>query len=298
MPVSVVMTVYNAQCYVAEAIDSVLAQTYGDFEFIVVDDGSSDQTPDILRDFARQDSRLRIIARPKSGIVDAANAGIDASAGPYIARHDADDVSHPQRLEKQVEFLDGHPNVVAVGSRLQLIDPYGSPLGVSEHKLTHDEIEADLLRGSGWSLPQPAVMMRRSAFQQAGRYSNKYEWSEDLYLFLRMTQVGELANLPEPLVKYRRHLGSVNHNRHQQQDRNVVQILREIFEQRGMKAPQDLNLLRWKPLPPAQQLRQWAWSALKIGNVSVARKHAGRMLRMQPLSIESWRIMYCALRGY
>jgi len=291
------MSVHNAWCYVAEAIRSVLAQTHREFEFIIADDGSTDGTLDILQEFERQDSRLRVLARQKSGIVDSVNAAIASSSGEYIARHDADDVSHPQRLEKQAAFLDANPGIVAVGSRLELIDPYGSPIGLSEHKLTHAEIEADLLRGSGWALPQPAAMMRRGGFEQAGRYSNKYTWSEDLYLFLRMAQVGKLANLPEPLVKYRRHLESVNHQRHEQQDRNAIEIVREIMQQRGMPVPQEMKLMRWKPLPAAQQLRQWAWLALNAGNVRIARKHARKVMRMQPLSIESWRVMYCALRG-
>jgi hypothetical protein len=130
-----------------------------------------------------------------------------------------------------------------------------------------------------------------------GGYRNQYLWSEDLDLSLRLAEVGKLANLPEPLTKWRRHLESVNHTKHERQDRNANQIIRETLARRGLPVPDDLHLKRWQPLPAAQQLRAWAWAALKIGNVGVARRHARDILRLEPFSLASWRLMYCTLRG-
>src|SRR5207248_1383335 len=170
--------------------------------------------------------------------------GLALARGEFLARIDSDDVAAPTRFEKQVQYLREHPECVAVGSRLQMIDPYGSPLDVSDHKLTHDEIERELLAGSGWALSQPAMMMRREAVMRLGGYRKQYECSEDLDLSLRLAEVGKLANLPEPLTKWRRHLGSVNHTRHAQQDRNADAIIRETLARRGLPVPENLNLKR------------------------------------------------------
>jgi len=295
--ISCVTCVYNAGPYVCETVESVLGQTFSDFEYILINDGSKDDSLEKLRRYAATDSRIRLVSRENKGIVESANEGLSMARGEFLARIDSDDVATPTRFEKQVNFLREHPECVAVGSRLQMIDPYGSPLDVSAHKLAHEEIERELLSGSGWALSQPAVMMRRETVVKLGGYRKQYECSEDLDLSLRLAEVGKLANLPEPLTKWRRHLGSVNHTRSAQQDRNADGIIRETLRRRGLPVPDDLNLKRWRPLPHAQQLRQWAWQALKIGNVSVARKHAKSVLRRDPFSLESWRVMYCAIRG-
>ncbi|MEA2735824.1 MAG: hypothetical protein QOE14_2275, partial [Humisphaera sp.] len=150
--VSVLMPVYNAARYLAEAVESILAQTFRDFEFVIVDDGSTDRSPAMLDEYAKRDSRIRIIRRPNTGIVGALNDAIAESKAALIARMDADDVSLPDRLEKQVAYLRDHAECVALGSRVVGIDPYGCVLFQSEHKLTHEEIDAELLNGVGWSI--------------------------------------------------------------------------------------------------------------------------------------------------
>jgi glycosyltransferase involved in cell wall biosynthesis len=296
--ISCVTCVYNAAPYICETIESILGQTLRDLEYIVINDGSTDDSLAKIEKYAAKDARIRLVSRENKGIVESANEGLALARGQFLARIDSDDVAAPTRFERQAQYLREHSECVAVGSRLQMIDPYGSPLDVSDHKLSHDEIERELLSGSGWALSQPAVMMRREAVVRLGGYRKQYECSEDLDLSLRLAEVGKLANLPDPLTKWRRHLGSVNHTRHAQQDRNADAIIRETLARRGLPVPENLNLKRWRPLPATQQLRQWAWQALKIGNLPVARKHASKVLRMRPLSLESWRVMYCALRGH
>src|SRR5436305_692215 len=178
--ISVVMGAYNAQRYVAEQVESLLAQTFTDIECIVVDDGSTDETLSILRRLEKKDPRMKVIANPHGGIVDAANTGLEAARAELIARADADDITLPHRFETQVRYLGEHPECVAVGSRMLMIEPYGSPLYISDHPLTHEEIDRDLLLGKGWALPQPVAMMRRSAVMKVGGYRKKWEWLEDM----------------------------------------------------------------------------------------------------------------------
>src|SRR5688572_17248865 len=178
--VSVVMTVYNTERYVAEAVDSVLGQTFRDFEFIIIDDGSTDGSPFILRNAAARDPRIRLVSRPNTGIVRAANEGIALAAGPYIARMDSDDVCLPRRLETQLRYLDEHPECVLVGSRVTVVDPYGSPVLESMQPLTHEEIDAELLgSGGGWAIVQPSAMMRTDAVRRVGGYRGVHNVSED-----------------------------------------------------------------------------------------------------------------------
>jgi len=296
--VSVVMGAYNAQRYVAEAIGGILGQTFADFEFIVVDDGSTDQTLSIIREFAARDPRMKVLQIPHGGIVDAANVGLQQAQAELIARADADDVSLPQRFEKQVRYLAENPEVICVGSRLLLIEPYGAVVGESRHKLTHDDIDAELLQGSGWSMPQPAAMIRKAAIDKVGGYRNEYLWSEDLDLFLRLAEVGRLANLPDILVKYRNHPGSTNHRRPRIQAELSRKCVIETYQRRGLPVPPDMKLMSVAHHgEQASRYLTWAWAALKEKNVRGARRHALRALRLEPFSLDSWRATYCALRG-
>jgi len=295
--ISVVAGAYNAQRYLAEMIDSFLAQTFADFELIVVDDGSTDSTADILRSYAGRDPRVKPLFIQHTGIVGAANAGVEAAQTDLIARADADDISLPQRLEKQFAYMREHPECVAVGSRMILIEPYGSPLCATDHKLTHEEIDAGLMRGGGWVLPQPAVMFRREAFMRAGMYRKQYEWSEDLDLFLRLAEVGKVANLPDALVKYRLHPLSTNFTKRDLQLKLKQSLVTEAYARRGLTMPTHLEF-KMRPMEEAgERYTTWAWAALKDRNVAGARRHAIRALRHRPLALASWRAAYCALRG-
>jgi glycosyltransferase involved in cell wall biosynthesis len=292
------MGAFNAQRFLAAAIDSLLAQTLEDFELIVVDDGSRDRTFQIVKEYQARDSRVRGIQIAHGGIVDAANAGLNAARCELIARADADDLSLPNRLAKQFEYMEGHGEVVAVGSRMEVIEPYGSPLHITDHKLTHEEIEGEFLRGSGWALPQPAAMLRKSVALQVGGYRHDYPHSEDFDFFLRMAEVGRLANLPDVLVRYRVHASSSNWKYHRTQMANRPRLLAEAYGRRGREIPADLKFgISWQQ-SEAQRYRYWLWSALKNKNISGARKHAWSVLKSAPLSISAWRAAYCAVRGY
>lgn len=295
---SVIMPVYNAAAYLAQAVESVLAQTFEDFELIIVNDGSTDRSPRILADLARRDGRIKLISRPNTGIVGALNDGLRAARADLIARMDADDVSLPQRFEKQLAYLRAHPEVVALGSRVVGVDPCGCELFHSDHSLAHDEIDRELLKGVGWAIVHPTVIMRREPLQRVGGYRSEYQWVEDLDLFLRLAEIGTLANLPDELLLYRQHTESVNRTRAQQQAELADRCVREAYRRRGGDVPAGWKFVAKPRLAPDVQLRTWAWKALGAGNVSAARKHAVALWKTAPLSVESWRTLLCAMRGH
>jgi len=296
--VSVVMPVYNAEAYLAEAVKSVLSQTFDDFDFIIVNDGSTDRSEKMLQEFARADRRINLISRPNTGIVGALNDGLKVVESPLIARMDADDTSVPMRLQRQVDYMKAHPECVALGGRVVGTDPYGQVLFRSEHKLTHEEIDAELLNGVGWALVHPAVMMRREAIEQVGGYRAEFQWVEDLDLFLRLAEIGRLANLPDELLLYRQHTTSVNRTRSAEQAKLADACVRDAYRRRGKAVPDGWRFVP-KPKPsPREQLLAWAWRAMNEGNIAIARRHAMAVWKSSPFSLESWRLLFCALRGH
>jgi glycosyltransferase involved in cell wall biosynthesis len=297
--VSVIIPAHNARRYLAEAVQSVCDQTFTDFECFVVDDGSTDSTPSLLAELARQDERVKGVRIEQGGIVKALNVGLQHATGQFIARMDADDISRPERFARQVEYLQKHPRCVAVGSRVLLVDPLGSPLWETSPELAHERIEARLLAGDGQGMVHPAVMLRRDAVMAVGGYRPEYQWAEDLDLFLRLARVGQLANVPEILLDYRQHLRSVNRNRHETQQKLVAQILAEAHAARGLSSPDmsGLNLASHTGLPPFEQVRIWTGFALRQGRLAVARRHALGALARNPLQINAWNMAYYAARG-
>ena len=196
------MPVYNAAAYLAEAVESVLGQTLEDVELVAVDDGSEDDTHAILEQFARADRRVRIIANEQNlGIARSRNLGWRAARSPYIATQDADDVSLPDRLRRQAEFLDSHPSIAAVGTMSITIGPDGQRLSTRRYPLTPRAIESTLLRRN--CMEATSVTMRRTALEAVGGY--RVVRSEDYDLWLRLSERFQLANLPDTLVMYRVH---------------------------------------------------------------------------------------------
>lgn len=295
--VSVLISVYNAERYLREAMDSVLAQTFGDFECVVIDDGSRDGSLAILREYESRDGRLRLISRPNKGLTVSLNEGLAACRGEFVARMDADDVCLPERFEKQVAFLRADADVVVVGASVELVDPYGVHIGLVNYPTDHAAIDTRLLKGEGGVLPHPATMLRLSAVRAVGGYREQFNNSEDLDLWLRLAEAGRVANLSDVLLKYRRDLGSVSHTKRDNQLRMKGTILNEAFARRGLTPPATWTFDTWRPKPHDVQLKEWAWKAIKVGRKDAARGHAKALLKEKPLSLSSWRLAYCAWRG-
>ena len=291
------MPVFNTERYLIYALDSILGQTFEDFEFIVLDDGSSDASVHIIQEYAERDDRIRFFPLEHRGYVSLLRRGLNHCRGEFVARMDSDDISMPERFEKQVAYLLAHPDVVAVGSRVVLIDPYGSQCENPSHKTTHEEIEADLLNGVGWAIVHPTVMMRREPLMRVGGYREDLMVSEDLDLFLRLAEVGKLANMPDVLLQYRQHLGSVNYTKYEQQKAVKRQIVADAYRRRKLPMPTNWAFRERKLLPHPEQYRRWGWAALRSGNLGVARRHAWSAIRRDPLAMDTWRLTACVIRG-
>jgi hypothetical protein len=204
--VSVVIPVFNCHRFVAEAVESILAQSLRDLELIVVDDGSTDGSGDIVAGLLHDDPRGRLLVNERNlGLSRTLNRGWQAARAPYIARLDADDVALPDRLSRQVSFLDAHPRVAAVGGSLIRIDESGAVGATVTFPTRNRGIRATLRRRS--CIAHPAAVIRRSALENVGGY--RLDEAEDFDLWLRLSDEWELANLREPVVLYREHPAQV-----------------------------------------------------------------------------------------
>jgi glycosyltransferase involved in cell wall biosynthesis len=296
--VSVIMPVYNAERYVADAVESILAQTFTDFEFMIVNDGSTDKSLGILEKYAARDERINLVSRPNTGYLVALNAMLGRARGEYVARMDADDVAMPQRFDRQVQYLNEHPECVLVGSRVIIIDPDGDPLTEIGDALTHEEIDEAFMRAQGQMVYHPSVIYRRQVVLDLGGYRPEYNLTEDLDLFLRLAEVGRIVNLAEPLLKYREHFQKIGYRRLKQQIDAGQRTLIDAYCRRGLIPPTGILERCRRPENLLDVRRTWGWWALMSGHVATARKHGWACLRRSPLSVSSWRLLYCALRGY
>jgi glycosyltransferase involved in cell wall biosynthesis len=201
--VSVVMSVFNGQEFLPDAVKSVLAQTFRDFEFLIIDDGSTDGTPEILNSFEKQDKRVRIIRHANKGRAESLNVGIGLTNGEYIARMDADDIAFPYRLEEQIVFMEKHPGVGLLSGAYERVASDGRILDTVRPPLRDDEIRLMMLRTS--AMCHPAVMMKRDIVMLSGGYRKALLDADDYDLWLRMSERTQLANLPQTILRYRVH---------------------------------------------------------------------------------------------
>ncbi|MEI8234922.1 MAG: glycosyltransferase [Verrucomicrobiota bacterium] len=287
--ISVVMPVYNAASYLARAVESILTQTFPDFELLAVDDGSTDRSLSILQHYAQLDSRIVLISRPNTGIVGALNDGLAAAHGAYVARMDGDDVASPGRFEQQLAFLEDEPDCVALGTAILFTDPEGRPLKPYRPPTHHDAIEAELAQGNGGALIHPSVLFRREALLACGGYRPQYNFIEDLDLYVRLLRVGRLANLPEILLAYRQHPGSVNHVVGDR-SRQVAEIIAPLRREKGLPLLPAEALPQYAALPsgPAACRRQWALDAAEGGNLAAAWANALRAVAYNPFASSNW----------
>jgi len=293
--ISVLLPVYNAELFLHQSLESILAQTFSDFEVIAVDDGSTDSSLSILEQFSQQDSRIYIISRPNTGIVGALNDGLKICSGKYIARMDADDLCRPDRFDLQVKRMESDTSLVALGSCAVAIDPNGDSLGDAPVLLTHNDIESQHLRGVT-SIYHPAVMLDAESIRNLGGYRQPAWPAEDLDLWLRLGEVGCVANLPEKLFVWRRTLDGVVASSQELQEKAINWILDECWSRRKLTKP--LPIINVKPLTATDLLLQFGWLSLKAKNISTARKYAYRSIISNIGNLQSWKLAFCTLRGY
>jgi glycosyltransferase involved in cell wall biosynthesis len=195
------MPVFNSGAWLEQAIESIRGQSFTDFELIVIDDGSTDQTGQIVEEAARVDVRIRSVPQEHLGIGAALNRGAALARAPVIARMDADDVAAPDRLRIQLAFLDAHSGVAAVGSWAHVIDDAGRRIGDRRPATGPSQLRDILLRQNPFT--HASMMMRADAFRGLGGYRPVLDGAEDYDLWLRMSERAELANIPEFLLSYR-----------------------------------------------------------------------------------------------
>lgn len=215
--ITVLMPTYNCELYIKEAIDSILNQTYPNFEFLILDDASTDGTVSIIKSF--DDSRIKLIEKPlNTGLSISLNLGLKLAKGKYIARMDGDDVSLPERFAKQVAFLEENLDIVLCGSWFNIIDSDA----VKKLPENNEAIRLALLRGN--CIAHPSVMMRKQILDELPVvYDALKEPAEDYDLWVRLLSLGKLHNLQEALLNYRMYAAQVSHKRAEEQKKRVIE---------------------------------------------------------------------------
>jgi len=226
--ISVVMPAYNAEKYLDESISSILNQTFSDFEFIIIDDASRDNSKSIIKKFQRKDRRIKFLQNKRNlGVALTRNKGLKIARGEYIATFDADDISLPQRLEIQKNYLENHPSIFLIGSSAILIDEKGDKMGVFKKLDNSKKVKKKLLKSN-------PIINSSTMFRNKGNlfYRDKFDGADEYDLFLRLLTEGKnITNLPYFLVKYRMNPGSISFRKRSKQ-KYFTKKIQEMYHQR------------------------------------------------------------------
>lgn len=226
--ISVVMSVFNGEKYLREAIESILEQTYKDFQFVIVNDGSTDSSLEIMREYQKKDQRIKIINQENTGLAKALNRGIKQAKGKYIARMDADDISKPDRLDKQIEFLENNPNCVALGTQSYVIDNDGNELFITNLPTEKKTIKENYLPARN-PFYHGSVMFRKDSYIEVNGYNEDIiHFIEDLILWNNLSDIGELQNLSDALYVHRIQPNSLA-TRPKKIEKRLQQIVKNIY---------------------------------------------------------------------
>lgn len=209
--ISVVMPAHNAQKYLSTAIESILNQTFKKFELIIVNDASTDKTLQIIKSFAKKDSRIRIINNKKRlDIAGSLNKGISHAMSNIIARMDADDISLPNRLEVQYKLINNSKKIAVVGANIVVMDPQEKDISARSYPANSKDLKACFFKYSPFA--HPVVMFRKKIFDEVGKYNPKYSPTEDLDLWFRIGRKHEFRSVPQLLLRYRLSEKSSSHS--------------------------------------------------------------------------------------
>lgn len=259
--ITVLMPVYNTAPYLKEAIESILSQTFGDFEFLIIDDASTDGSVGIVKSYS--DPRIKLIEKPRNtGYTNSLNMGLELARGEYIARMDSDDISLPARFAKQVAFMEAHPEVGACGTWVQTMGAFEQLWKKAEHDW---EIKIKLFTET--HLCHPSVMIRRSVLTRHQlRYDPAFEPAEDYDMWSNISKVSCLANLPEALLHYRVHQSQVSGVRLREQMEMVKRLNFKQLEKIGLgNATEEEKETHWRlfhndytlTVPFVQKAERW-----------------------------------------
>lgn len=295
--VSVIMAVHNAAHYLAPAVRSIIAQTFRDFEFIVIDDGSTDESPAILQRFARDDPRIRLITRANKGLTRSLNEAVGLCQGEFVARMDADDIAAPERFRLQVDFLRAHPEVVLLGGCYDLIDDAGRFLRRMNQPGDNQRLQELCLVG-GTPICHPLVMMRLDTLKQVEGYDETYEVSQDLDLWLRLGEIGQMACLPQVLLKYRLHDKSASEKKQKKQTANTQRACQAACKRRGVER-KFMAADGWRATSDRQSRHKYAlqygWWAFNSAQRKTSMIYGFKAIAAMPINKDGWKLLACAL---
>ncbi len=225
--VTVLMPVYNAATHLKAAVDSILNQTLSDFEFLIINDGSTDESGKILREYAQKDRRITLIEQENKGLIDTLNYGIEQSTGEYIARMDADDVAYPERLERQCDFLNRNKSIGACGTWIRALNH--PSFNIIKYYKNHEDICMHMFKLVAFA--HPTVMMRRDVLAANNiKYNKNFKHAEDYEFWRELASITRLANLPEVLLDYRFHPNQVSSTHKSTQVDNAKKARMAILE--------------------------------------------------------------------
>lgn len=233
--VSILMPVYNAERYIAQALESIIYQDYKDWELILINDGSTDRSDEIIREY--EDERIYYINNPQNlKLIKTLNKGIDYCDGDYIARMDADDIMVSDRLKHQVDFMDAHPDYLMCGTNAIVVDSEGNKTGEIKNLTDNDMLQINLL----FSVPfiHPTVMVRKEVLQ-ANRYDEAYVHIEDYELWCRIAKLGKVANTNKNLLAYRWHNANISVIHNQEQKRLKDKVVTHQLSRLGIMPTDD-----------------------------------------------------------
>ena len=230
-PISVITAVHNGLPYLQQTVESILRQTFPDFEYLIVDDGSTDGTTEYLESIS--DERVRTIRCSKIGLVAARNTLVHEARGAYLANIDADDLAHPERLAKQIDWLRNHPDCVVLGTQADLIDVNGQPLGERSFPISDAAIRFQMIFGCPFL--HPSTTYSRQATLRCGGFRKEFNYTEDYELWTRLAECGTMANLTEKLTSYRIHPESITTNYSATHTEHACQLVGNYLDTLGIK---------------------------------------------------------------
>lgn len=288
--ITVLMPVYNAGKYLVEAIDSVLNQTLGDFEFLIINDGSTDNTEELIRSYT--DPRIRLINQPNGGVSAALNTGLALARGTYIARFDGDDICYPSRLEKQYAFMQLHPEYIVIGSDADYMSEEGDFL-FTYRNTGHSNEEIQERINVYCPFVHSSVFYRKAPVLETGGYEVNAHSFEDYFLWKHLIKKGKVCNFKDPLIKVRFNASSVTVD---EKDRDPVFVqLKEKALETGKISHEEGQLLlksirRLSPLKKESSYhrmlgKKYLWNNYKP---SSARMHLRKSMRLEPFKPETY----------
>lgn len=225
-PVTVLMSVYNDEKFLRQSIESVLGQSFADFEFLIINDASTDSTPAILQEYARRDNRIRVIDNERNmGLTASLNKGLNSARGKYIARMDSDDISLKERLQRQVDFLGKHPEIGVLGSGAEIIDDDGNTTSTFSPSTSPAVIRWRLLFGN--CMLHSTVMFRKNIVLKAGGYPSDCFIAQDYDLWSRLMFNTDISQLPDILVRYRQNANAISIKNYDKQAETSIRVVQK-----------------------------------------------------------------------